>query len=626
MARHDSVWLRIVRTPLGACSAALLVLVLGTAVLAPVLWGDQAAATDIDALSQGPSAAHVLGTDSLGRDILYRLLVATRLSIELTLAATIAGVTLGLLLGLAPFVLGRVPGRFVTAVVNIAVAFPALLLVLFFAVVFGTTTRGAVLALAVAMAPFYARLTQTLAASVAGRDFVAAARVAGAGRFRTLVRHIIPNISGQLIINAMIGAAGNLVAFAGLSFLGIGVQPPQYDWGRTLNEGLPAIYTNPAAALAPAVTVVIAALAFNLFGEATAQVMGVRVPSRRFSGRPHQVPRTEEPDQVSGEPLLAVKNLRVSFPGRDGWTTPVRGVSFSMGAGDAVGIVGESGSGKSVTALAVAKLIERPGSVVADELSFEGNSLLGAADHRQRRMLGTSLAMVFQDPMASLNPAMKIGRQLSEVPVQHQGLDRKRALDKAVRALQAVRIQAAARRVRQYPHQLSGGMRQRVMIAMGLMATPRLIVADEPTTALDVTVQWQVLRQLQEARADQGAGILLISHDISVISRTCDRVLVMYAGRIVEDLPTAAIFTRASHPYTRALLAAVPDIETDREQPLAVIPGRPPEPDQIPAGCAFAARCPAADAVCGSDDPVLISIGDRHRVACWHAHDPEVAG
>ncbi|MGI5490164.1 dipeptide/oligopeptide/nickel ABC transporter permease/ATP-binding protein [Microtetraspora malaysiensis] len=621
--RHTPTWHKMVRSPLGALATILLLLVLATAVLAPILWGDKAAAIDTDALSQGPSARHVFGTDSLGRDIFYRLLVATRLSIALTLAATMIGVAIGIVLGTAPSVLGRRVGRFLTAIVNIAVAFPSLLLILFFAVIFGTTTRGAVLALAAAMAPFYARLTQTLAASVAGRDFVAAARVAGVGRLRILLRHIVPNIGEQLIINAMIGAASTLVAFAGLSFLGIGVQPPQYDWGRILNEGLLAIYVNPVAALAPAATVVIAALAFNLFGEAAAHVIGVQTPSRPFAGHPKQAPGTAEPDHVEDEPMLVVRNLRVSYPGQGGWTTPVRGVTFSMNAGESVGIVGESGSGKSLTALAVAKLIERPGAVVADRLTFLGRSLLDDADRGQRRMLGTSLAMVFQDPMASLNPAMKVGRQLSEIPVHHQGMSRRQALAKAVAALEAVRIQGAHRRVRQYPHEFSGGMRQRVMIAMGLMATPRLIIADEPTTALDVTVQWQVLRQLQEARVKEGAGILLISHDIRVISRTCDRVMVMYAGRIVEDLPIADLFSRAGHPYTRALLSAVPDMETDREQPLAVIPGRPPEPDDVPAGCAFAARCAFADAQCTRSDPALTHLADQHRIACWHPQHGE---
>jgi oligopeptide/dipeptide ABC transporter ATP-binding protein len=316
--------------------------------------------------------------------------------------------------------------------------------------------------------------------------------------------------------------------------------------------------------------------------------------------------------------VLTVDNLQVAFPGASGWTTPVRGVSFTVSVGEAVGVVGESGSGKSLTALAVSRLIEAPGVVTADRLEFNGAPLLDASERELRGLLGTSLAMVFQDPMTSFNPTRRIGRQLAEVSEQHQGLGRRQALARAVDRLRAVRVPAPARRAHQYPHEFSGGMRQRAMIAMGLMGDPRLVVADEPTTALDVTVQRQVLRLLARVRAEERAAILLISHDIAVVSQTCDRILVMYAGRIVEDLTTEALLTGPRHPYTRALVAAVPDLESDRDQPLAVIPGRPPEPGAVPAGCAFAPRCPLADEQCRTEDPPLLPIGASGLAACWH--------
>ena len=630
MARRGSKWLAITRTPVGGCAAVLLVLVVGLAVLGPIVWGHRAGVIDTDAISQGPSGAHLLGTDELGRDILARVLVATRLSLELALLATLIGVGIGTLLGAAPSVLPRRAGRVVTSGVNIAVAFPGLLLALFFAVIFGVGTTGAVLAIGLATAPAFARLVQTLAASVTGRDFVSAARVAGVGRARIMLRHILPNIGEPLIVNATIGAGGALLAFAGLSFLGIGVQPPDYDWGRLLGQGLNRIYVNPAAALAPGVAVVIAGLAFNLFGEVAAAVVGGRSPARRARHLPPPVPSEEEPDPLQGEAVLAVDNLRVSFPGPSGWITPVRGVSFTVQPGEAVGVVGESGSGKSLTALAVSRLIEAPGVVTADRLEFAGTPLLEASDRELRELLGTSLAMVFQDPMTSFNPTRKIGRQLAEVSEQHQGMNRRQALARAVDRLRAVRVPAPARRARQYPHEFSGGMRQRAMIAMGLMGDPRLVVADEPTTALDVTVQQQVLRLLARVRADENAAILLISHDIAVVAQTCGRILVMYAGRIVEDLPSRALLSGPRHPYTRALVAAVPDLDADRDQALAVIPGRPPEPDEVPVGCAFAPRCPLATDRCRTEDPVLAPLadGDRGRVACWHpvvdAHRAEV--
>ncbi|WP_154697762.1 dipeptide/oligopeptide/nickel ABC transporter permease/ATP-binding protein [Lentzea guizhouensis] len=608
-------WLAVARTPVGAASLVLLLLLLGLTVFAPVLWGARADAIDTDALNQGASAAHPLGTDGLGRDILYRVLVATRLTIGLALLATLVGVGTGVLLGALPAVLPRWAGRLVTSAVNVAVAFPGLLLALFFAVIFGTGTTGAVLAIAFAVAPSFARLTQTLAASVSGRSYIAAARVSGVGRFRILVRHVLPNIAEPLVINATLAAGSALTAFAGLSFLGIGVQAPSYDWGRLLGEGLNRIYVSPAPALGPAVAVVVAGLAFNLFGEAAAAVLGHRQPTRRRG----ELPVTSAVDHVDDEGVLTVRNLQVSFPGPDGWVTPVRGVSFAVRDGEMVGVVGESGSGKSLTALAVSRLVEHPGVVTADRLEFLGKPVVRTPD----RELGTSLAMVFQDPMTSFNPTRRIGGQLAEVSEQHQGLSRKEAWKRAAERLESVRV--PGERVKQYPHEFSGGMRQRAMIAMGLMGDPRLVIADEPTTALDVTVQREVLRLLARIRSERSTAVLLISHDISVVERTCDRVLVMYAGKIVEELPTAELFTAARHPYTTALLAAVPNLETDRDQPLAVIPGRPPEPGEVAAGCPFAPRCPLAVDLCRTEEPVLEAVEAGHRVACWRVREQRSA-
>jgi len=625
---------------MGAATTTLVAAILLLAVLAPILWGEQASAIDTTAIQQDPSAQHLLGTDALGRDILYRVLVATRLSIGLALLASAIGVLLGTVLGSAPSVLPRRAARLVIGFVNIAVAFPGLLLALFFAVIFGVGTTGAVLAIGLAIAPSFARLAQTLSASVEGRDFVAAARVAGVGRLRLLLRHILPNIAEPLVVNATIGAGGALLAFAGLSFLGIGVQAPDYDWGRLLGEGLNRIYTNPAAALAPGVAVVVAGLAFNLFGETIAAVVGQRATTVRLTPqavpvpvlppappRPHETapagggahPSTSPAADTSmANAVLRVEDLRVSFPTRAGWTNPVRGVTFSIAGGEAVGVVGESGSGKSLTALAAARLIERPGVVTAARLDLDGTPVLTTPERLTRHLLGTSLAMVFQDPTTSFNPTRRVGGQLAEVAVEHQGMGRRPALTRAVDRLRAVRVPAPERRARQYPHEFSGGMRQRAMIGMGLMASPRLIIADEPTTALDVTVQRQVLRLLATVRQETDAAILLITHDITVVGQTCDRILVMYAGRIVEELPASQLHTTTRHPYTRALMSAVPELDTDREQPLVVIPGRPPEPSNVPPGCAFAPRCPRASEQCRRVDPELLPMGPAHRAACWH--------
>src|SRR3954467_15508655 len=341
-----SRWISVLRTPVGLGAGLLLAVVLVVATVAPTLWGDRAAAVDTEHILQGPSGARWAGTDNLGRDLFYRVLVATRLSIELALLATAIAVVVGLLLGTAPLLLGRRAGRFVTAFVNIAVAFPGLLLALFFAVIFGIGMKGAVLAIGFSGAPAFARLTHTLVANIAGRDFIAAARIAGVGRARLLLRHVLPNVGEPLVVNATISAGGALLAFAGLSFLGIGVQAPRYDWGRLLGEGLSSIYVHPTAALAPGVAVIIAGLAFNLFGEAVAKGIGLTTSGPLLAGRVAAPAddRADDPDAAigRGDTVLDVRNLWVSFPGAAGPVRPVRGVTLTVRRGEAVGVVGES--------------------------------------------------------------------------------------------------------------------------------------------------------------------------------------------------------------------------------------------------------------------------------------------
>jgi oligopeptide/dipeptide ABC transporter ATP-binding protein len=637
-------------SPLGIAAVTSVAVVLLLALLAPVIWGDAADAYHTDALRQGPSAEHLAGTDSLGRDILLRVLVATRLSVGLALGATAIAVALGLLLGTLPAILGRRAARLVGAAVDVAVAFPALLLAIFFAVIFGVGEVGTMVALGVAGGPWFARLTLTLSTAVASRDFVAAARVNGVSRGRILMRHVLPNIGEPLAINATLGAALNLLAFAGLSFLGIGVQAPSYDWGRLLNEGLNGIYVNPWAAIAPGVAIVLAGLAFNLTGELAAQLIGRRTRAKApreplpggagaaAAGGASALPVVDHGGGAGeGEPLLDVRDLWVRFPADGRWVAPVRGVDLRLREGESVGVVGESGSGKSLTALAIAQLLEEPAAVATQALTFDGHDLRAGSARARRAALADSLAMIFQDPTSSLNPAMRVGPQLAEVATAHHGASRRSALAQAVQQLRAVRIAEPERRARQYPHEFSGGMRQRAMIGIGLMGRPRLLIADEPTTALDVTVQRQVLELLSAVRADEGAALLLISHDIAVVAGMCERVVVMYAGVVVEDLPIAELLAGPRHPYTRALLAALPDMETPRERPLATIPGRPPAPAELAGGCPFAPRCAFASDRCREQEPPLATLsggdvdaaaGDDagatpatvpgHRVACWH--------
>jgi peptide/nickel transport system permease protein len=609
-------------TPTGFTAGAVLILLVLLAAFGPVIWGHQARQIDVVHILEGSSGQHLLGTDNLGRDLLARLLVATRTSLTLAVLATLVAAVIGVPFGALPAVLGRRAGRIVNVLIDFSVAFPALLLAIFVAIIVGVGAHAAVLAIGISAAPGAARLTQTLAASVAGADYVAAARLAGVSRRRLLWRHVLPNIAEPLILNLTLSVGGALLALSGLSFLGLGVQPPSYDWGRMLQDGLGRIYVTPVAALAPGAAVVIAGLAFNGLGEALAQVVSTRpvAPRGRRAGRPARPASAARRERLAdpSDAVLVVAGLSVTIATPAGTVQPVREISFTIRRGEIVGIVGESGSGKSLTALAITRLAPTVADVSADRIEFLGQDLLRSPGPVGRRLLGTSLAVVFQDPGSSLNPALTVGRQLAEVVEVHQGVRRREALARAVDRLRSVRIPSPTRRAGQYPHELSGGMRQRAMIAMGLMGEPALIVADEPTSALDVTVQQEILRLLRQVNTDTSAAALLITHDIAVVDDVCHRVLVMYGGRIVEELDVQTLCTSPAHPYTRALVASVPDMSTDRGKPLATIPGRPPQPHEIPDGCAFASRCDYATDECRTSLPVLRPIGAQQSVACWH--------
>jgi peptide/nickel transport system permease protein len=611
----------LLRSPVGVTAALMVAAILVLAAIGPPIWGHAASKIDISAVSQGSTAAHPLGTDVLGRDILDRTLVAARLSVFLAVLATLLGAGIGIPIGVLPALVGRRIGRLITSAISLAVAFPTLLLAIFVASIVGLGARGAVIGIAAAVAPYFARLSQTLAASVAGADYIAAARVLGVGRLRLTVRHVLPNVAEPLLLTLMLTMGDALLSLAGLSLLGVGVQPPSYDWGGMLTDGLQRIYVTPIVVLGPAVAIIFAALGFNLLGESLARRAARRDGTlQRHLPAPPVVLPPEQHESVVPEDnghgrVLDVRGLTVAFPGG---SFPVRNVSITIEPGEIVGIVGESGSGKSLTAMAIAELLPARAQATSERRLLFGRDVGSLGSAARRRLLGRSLAIVYQDPMASLNPALRVGRQLGEVAEVHEGLSRREARKRSVERLRSVRIGSPERRVRNYPHELSGGMRQRVMIAMGLMGTPQLIIADEPTTALDVTVQQQILKLLDDVGASTGAAAILISHDIAVVSQLCQRVLVMYAGRVVEELDVPTLVRRPAHPYTAALLASVPTMESDRERPLVSIPGRAVGPfDQSP-GCQFAPRCPAASDRCRSELPVLTPLADGHRVACWH--------
>ena len=325
-------------------------------------------------------------------------------------------------------------------------------------------------------------------------------------------------------------------------------------------------------------------------------------------------------------PLVSIDDLTVQFRTDRGWTTAVEGVSFDIGEGDCLGVVGESGSGKSVTALSMLRLHARGTSRFASgAVRYAGKDLLRAPEGDLRAIRGRDIAMVFQDPMSSLNPVLTICDQISETLRLHQGMSRAAARGRAIELLDLVRIADAGRRVDEYPHRLSGGMRQRVMIAIAIACRPRLLIADEPTTALDVTIQAQILELLRDLRAELGMAVMLISHDLGVIAEFAKRVIVMYAGRVVEDAPVDVLFRRPVHPYTEGLMASMPSLEGDAAR-LYSIPGRIPDPDEAISGCRFGPRCAHAQPICRAAMPELVAVEESHRVRCAPRSRPVGAG
>ena len=317
--------------------------------------------------------------------------------------------------------------------------------------------------------------------------------------------------------------------------------------------------------------------------------------------------------------MLVVDNLKTHFFTRRGIIRAVDGVSFTLHAGETLALVGESGSGKSVTCLSLVRLVPEPaGRIVGGKVLLEGEDLLQKSRAEMRRVRGKQIATVLQDPMTSLNPALTIGTQVGEVVRLHQGLRGTPLRERVLEALRRLRISAADTRLRQYPHQFSGGMRQRVSSAIALSCAPRLLIADEPTTSLDVTIQAQYLELLKEVQASAGVAVILVTHDFGIVAANADRVAVMYAGKIVEMGSTLQLFDNPSHPYTRALMRCLPEVGLKRGQ-LAEIGGQPPDPAQLPPGCPFAPRCPERQPVCDEVFPPSVTVENGHVASCWVA-------
>lgn len=618
---RPSSWALFANNRLALAGLVVLVIILILAILTPVLpltSPDETAPANrlIRPLQDGT----ILGTDHLGRDLLSRLLWGTQISIAVGLSATFVAAFFGSLIGLvAGYLGGRVDNTLMRGI-DMVMAFPYILLALAIVAALGPGLMNALYAIAVVNIPFFARNIRGVTLGLARREFIDAARLSGKGDIRILLTEVLPNVLPTIVITMSTTIGWMILETAGLSFLGLGAQPPQADLGSMLGEGRKLLFTAPHVSIIPGLMIFLLVMSINLMGDGIRDVLDPRLKSGALS-RPAAataVAREVVPETTVASPdsSLDVRDLRTEFHVGQEVYKAVGGVSFDLRPGECLGLVGESGSGKSVTAMSLLGLVPTPpGKITGGQVLYGEEDLLAAPVERLQQMRGGKVAYVFQDPLSTLHPLFTVGDQIAEGIRAHQPLSYQEAWDKAVDLLDRVRIPSAAERAKCYPHQLSGGMRQRVGIAMALANDAEILVADEPTTALDVTVQAQVLKLLRELQQDTGAALLFITHDFGVVSEICDRVAVMYAGRIVEMGRTEDVLARPAHPYTRKLIDCVP-VMGKSDKRLDAIPGLPPVVNRLPDGCAFADRCPHVEERCQRGDIELADLGNARTVRC----------
>lgn len=579
---------------------------------------------------QGPSAAHWLGTDDLGRDVLSRLIVGCRIAViaaaEATSIALILGVPIGLFIGYRGGWWDWVVMRLVEAIMSI----PGIMVAIVIIAILGAGLHRAMIALGILFSTSFLRLARGVVLAEREEVYVKSARVIGASDRRILLRHIFPNIAPPLIVQVTLTVGAVLLAEAGLSFIGLGVQPPNASWGTMLNTAASFMELDWFLAIPPGIAIVLTVLSINLLGDVLRDAIGRGIaveinpatPVARFETA---APGAEDDALAPGRDdggILRVDRLQVVVATPDGEVPVITDLSFGIARGETLGLVGESGSGKTITSLAILGLIGAAGRATHGTITLDGTELRALSPAGMQDVRGNEVAMVFQDPTTSLNPAFTVGDQIAEVLRTKKGLSRQQAWARAVELIDRVGIPRAAERAKAYPHELSGGMAQRIAIARALSCNPKLLIADEPTTALDVTVQQEILDLFRDLQGEFGMGILLVTHDLAVAADISDRIAVMYAGEIVEVATVDALFAKPRHPYTAGLLAASPH-GASRNPPLPTIRGSVPRPGAWPVGCRFSDRCIYRQDRCARPVPLT---GDTRLVRCLRADELDLAG
>jgi peptide/nickel transport system permease protein len=615
------------RQPAALISAAFLIIVIGACMAAPMVAPYSATATDFAHASAGPSASHLLGTDNLGRDVLSRLLYGG----QNTLSAVAVGIVVAAIVGCSLGVIAGFRGgwwdRAIGWVLDGLLSLPSMILLLAVLAVFPHNMTAAMITFGIMISAGLARVIRAAALAVRSEQYIDAARVAGLTEGTIIMRHVVSKVLGPVTVQLTLLAAVFLLTETGLGFLGLGPQPPTPTWGSLVNEASSAIQVNPWLLVPTGGTVAVTVLAFGLLGDGIRDIVSTRwsasASAPRSARRAAPSGRVHAPGSAAAQAgssvdaatasdaLLSVRGLTVEFSTPDGQHEILRDVSFDIPAAGTVALVGESGSGKSVTVKALLGLLPGNARITAGEVVFDGTPIAGADVRFPAGIAGKRVAMISQAPMVSLDPTLQIGRLLVDSVRRHTGRRGSAARARAIELLGLVGIPDPAGMMRRYPHELSGGMAQRVGIARALSGEPELLLADEPTTALDVTVHADILDLLRRLQEEFGLAVLFVTHDWGVVADIARSCVVMYAGEVVETAPAGELFAHQLHPYSNGLMRSNPHFAEPGHR-LKALPGRVPSPSEWPAGCHFANRCPLATAACrAAPIPMLRIAGSR---------------
>jgi peptide/nickel transport system permease protein len=612
----------LARRPLALVAAAYLAIVVILAIGASWLAPDSPQQEDLAHVLSGPSQAHWLGTDRLGRDVLSRLMFGGRVTLLGVVEAVVVFAGLGIILGLVAGFTGGWTDRLIARFGDLVLALPGIIVLLMVLSVFPGNELATMVALGLLSCPTLLRVVRGSTLTIRAETYIKAARLSGLTSARIMWRHVLPRLAGPIIVQLSLFAAAAVLVQSALSFLGLSTPETQGpSWGNMVGEASDVISQDPWLLVPAGGVLVLTVMALGLLGDAMRDVTAARhlapLPPRRPRA-PRRAPAATSQPRPPSASMLSVRGLTVAFAagGRD--IPVIRDVSFDLAPGEALGIVGESGCGKTITTRALLGLLPDGGRVTAGSAMFDGADLAVMRERDFSRIRGNMIALISQEPMSGLDPSFPVGSQLTEVIRRHNPMSRGLARARAVELLAMVNLPEPREALSRYPHELSGGMAQRVSIALALAGNPRLLIADEPTTALDVTVQAEILALLRDLGRRLGTAIILVTHDWGVLADLCDRALVMYAGEVVELASVEDLYRSPRHPSPDGLLAANPHLAPVGDT-LPAIPGTVPPPSAWPAGCHFQPRCRYATDECGTGIIPIAEPAPGRLTRCIHA-------